>query len=300
MNVPSRRAILRVSLLAIALLFTSQLVHAQAAGPQPILLWPDGAPGALGSDDVDKPSIIPFIATGADKVPTAVIVCPGGSYSHLSMQKEGTDVAKWLNERGISAFVLKYRLGPKYHHPIEIGDAQRAIRYVRLHAKEYGYDANRIGIWGFSAGGHLAATAGTHFDAGKSDSGDPIERQSSRPDFMILAYPVITFTEPFAHKGSRDALLGTNPDPALIELLSNEKHVTKDTPPAFLFHTSEDKTVPVENSVMFYLALHEAGVPAEMHIFQKGNHGVGLAPTDPALSIWPDILGAWLKVQGLR
>jgi acetyl esterase/lipase len=300
MRISRRAAMFRTALLAIALLLASRTAHAQSTEPQPILLWPGGAPGALGTDDVDRPSLTPFIATGPEKVTTAVIVCPGGSYSHLSFQKEGTDVAKWLNQLGISAFVLKYRLGPKYHHPIEIGDAQRAIRYVRLHAKEYGYDANRIGIWGFSAGGHLASTAGTHFDAGKSDAADPIERQSSRPDFMILAYPVITFTEPYAHHGSRDALLGTNPDPALIDLLSNEKQVTKQTPPAFLFHTSEDKTVPVENSVMFYSALQKAGVPAEMHIFQKGNHGVGLAPTDPVLFIWPDILGAWLKVQGLR
>src|SRR5580704_1271650 len=192
MRILARKTLLRFSLLAVALLLASPLVHAQAADAQPILLWPDGAPGALGAEDVDKPSLTPFIATGAGKVPTAVIVCPGGSYSHLSFQKEGTDVAKWLNQLGISAFVLKYRLGPKYHHPIEIGDAQRAIRYVRLHARENGYDANHIGIWGFSAGGHLASTAGTHFDGGKSDSFDPIERQSSRPDFMILAYPVIT------------------------------------------------------------------------------------------------------------
>jgi acetyl esterase/lipase len=195
---------------------------------------------------------------------------------------------------------LKYRLGQKYHHPIELGDAQRAIRYVRLHAAEYGYDPNRIGIWGFSAGGHLASSTGTHFDAGMPDARDSIDHQSSRPDFMILAYPVITFTEPYLHRGSRDFLLGIHPDPALIELLSNEKHVTKDTPPTFLFHTSEDKTVPVENSVYFYLALQKAGVPAEMHIYQKGSHGVGLAQSDPILKSWPDRLADWLKVQGLR
>jgi len=300
MSISERKTFLRTFLCAIAFLLSCQIAHAQSAEPQPVLLWPDGAPGALGTDDVDRPTLAPFIVTGSGKVSTAVIVCPGGSYSHLSMQKEGTDIAKWLNQLGISAFVLKYRLGPKYHHPIELGDAQRAIRYVRLHAKEYGYDANHVGIWGFSAGGHLASTTGTHFDPGMPDAADPIERQSSRPDFMILAYPVITFTEPYAHHGSRDALLGANPDPALIDLLSNELHVTKETPPAFLFHTSEDKTVPVQNSVMFYLALQKAGVPAEMHIFQKGNHGVGLAPADPVLFIWPDILGAWLKVQGLR
>ncbi len=290
----------RAALLTIAFLLAAQLAHAQAGAPHAILLWPDGAPGALGTADEDQPSLTPFIVSGARAVPTAVIVCPGGSYTALSFEKEGTDAAKRLNEHGISAFVLKYRLGPKYHHPIELGDAQRAIRFVRLHAKEYGYAANRIGIWGFSAGGHLASTAGTHFDAGKPDAADPIERQSSRPDFMILAYPVITLKEPYAHLGSRANLLGDHPDPALIALLSNETQVTKDTPPTFLFHTSEDKVVPVENSVMFYLALQKAGVPAEMHIFQKGDHGVGLAETDPVLFIWPDILGAWLKVQGLR
>ena len=219
---------LRTFLCAILFFGVSAAIHAQAAGsqttgPQTVLLWPDGAPGAMGNEDIDKPSLTIYPASGAEKVPTAVIICPGGSYIHLSMEKEGSDVAKWLNERGITAFVLKYRLGPKYHHPIELGDGQRAIRYVRLHAKDYGYDEKRIGIWGFSAGGHLASTTGTHFDAGKANASDPIERQSSRPDFMILAYPVITFTTPYLHQGSRDNLLGKDPDPALIELLSNEK-----------------------------------------------------------------------------
>jgi acetyl esterase/lipase len=291
---------LRVFFCAILLLGVGAAVHAQAAVPQTILLWPDGAPGALGKEDIDKPSLIVFPTNGAEKVPTAVIICPGGSYGHLSMEKEGSDVAKWLNERGITAFVLKYRLGPKYHHPIEIGDAQRAIRYARLHAKDYGYDEKRIGIWGFSAGGHLASTAGTHFDSGKVDASDPIDRQSSRPDFMILAYPVITFTMPYLHQGSRDNLLGKDPDPALIELLSNEKHVTADTPPTFLFHTTDDKTVPVENSVYFYLALRKAGVRAEIHIYEKGSHGLGLAPGDPVVKSWVDRLADWLNVEGLR
>jgi acetyl esterase/lipase len=290
---------MRTFFCTILLLGASAAMHAQAA-PQTILLWPDGAPGASGNEDVDKPSLTIYPVSSTEKVPTAVIICPGGSYVHLAMEKEGSDVAKWLNERGITAFVLKYRLGPKYHHPIEMGDAQRAIRYVRLHAKDYGYDEKRIGIWGFSAGGHLASTTGTQFDAGKVDSTDPIERQSSRPDFMILAYPVITFTAPYLHQESRDNLLGQDPDPALIELLSNEKHVTADTPPTFLFHTTEDKAVPVENSVYFYLALRKAGVRAEMHIYEKGNHGLGLAPGDPVARSWPDRLADWLKVEGFR
>jgi acetyl esterase/lipase len=274
------------------------LASAQSPAPKPIPLWPNGAPGAEGTADIDVPTITAYPAS-QNKVPTAVIVFPGGGYVHLSMTHEGSEIAEWLNRLGVSAFVLKYRLGPKYHHPIELGDAQRAIRYVRAHASDYGIDPQRIGIWGFSAGGHLASTAGTHFDAGKPDSADLIDRQSSRPDFMILAYPVITFHETFPHRGSRDYLLGKNPDPALIDLLSNEDHVTKDTPPTFLFHTSDDPVVPVQNSIFFYLALQKAQVPAEMHIYQHGPHGVGLAKGLPELSTWPTLLANWLKLRGL-
>ena len=281
----------------LAFLLGSMCLAAQS--PKTILLWPNGAPGVKGDADIDKPDLTLYIAS-QNKVPTGIIVCPGGGYVHLAMSYEGTDVAKWLNTMGISAFVLKYRLGPKYHHPAELDDAQRAIRYVRAHAAEFGIDPHHIGIWGFSAGGHLASTAGTHFDNGTPNSADPIDRESSRPDFMILAYPVITFEEPYAHRGSRDALLGPNPDPALVELLSNEEQVTKDTPPTFLFHTSDDPVVPVQNSVLFYLALRRAGVPAEMHIYEHGRHGVGLAQDSPELSTWPTLLANWLKLRGLR
>ncbi len=294
------RSLTKIFVCAVLFLGAGATIHAQSAAPQIVLLWPDGAPGAMGNEDADKPWLTIFPASGAERVPTAVIICPGGSYLRLSMDKEGSDVAKWLNERGITAFVLKYRLGPKYHHPVELRDAQRAIRYVRSHAKDYGYDEKRIGIWGFSAGGHLASTTGTHFDGGKSDAADPIERQSSRPDFMILAYPVITLAPPYVHLGSRNALLGRDPDAALIELLSNEKQVTADTPPTFIIQTTEDQLVPGENSIYFYLALRKAGVPAEMHIFQKGEHGAGLAPNDPVLKTWPDLLADWLKVEGFR
>lgn len=265
-----------------------------------VLLWPNGAPLAQGTADEDKPALALYPATGDHKISTGVIVCPGGGYAHLSMDKEGTLIAEWLNHLGINAFVLKYRLGPKYHHPVELGDAQRAIRYVRANASSLGVDPARIGIWGFSAGGHLASTTGTHFDSGNASAADPIDRQGSRPDFMILSYPVITMQEPFVHKGSLHMLLGAEPDPALVQLLSNEQQVTSNTPPTFLFHTTEDKTVPVENSVNFYLALRKAGVPAEMHIYLKGAHGVGLAPADPILSTWPAHLADWLKVQGFR
>ncbi len=263
------------------------------------LLWPGGAPGALGSEDRDKPSITIRLADSAKANGTAVIVCPGGGYGNLAMDHEGAQVAAWLNNLGISAFILKYRLGPIYHHPAPLQDAQRAIRTVRSRAKEFGIDPNRIGIWGFSAGGHLASTTGTHFDDGQSNASDPIDRLSSRPDFMILAYPVISLTTEYVHKGSRKNLLGDPYDPALAEQLSNEKQVTSRTPPTFLFHTDDDAGVPVENSVLFFLALKKAKVPAEMHIYQKGKHGVGLAQSDPVLSTWPDRLKDWLQIRGL-
>jgi acetyl esterase/lipase len=263
------------------------------------LLWPGGAPGALGSEDRDKPSITIRLADSAKANGTAVIVCPGGGYGSLAMDHEGAQVAAWLNNLGVSAFILKYRLGPVYHHPAPLQDAQRAIRTVRSRAKEFAIDPNRIGIWGFSAGGHLASTTGTHFDDGQSSASDPIDRLSSRPDFMILAYPVISLTTDYVHKGSRKNLLGDPYDPALAEQLSNEKQVTSRTPPTFLFHTDDDAGVPVENSVLFFLALKKAKVPAEMHIYQKGKHGVGLAQSDPVLSTWPDRLKDWLQIRGL-
>jgi len=271
---------------------------AQPRGPQPEPLWPNGAPGAQGTADDDIPTLTAFVVPAARSTGTAVVVAPGGGYLHLAMEKEGTDVARWLNSLGVSAFVLKYRLGPKYRHPIELGDAQRAIRKVRARADEYHIKPDRVGIMGFSAGGHLASTAGTHYDAGNASAADPIDRMSSRPDFLVLCYPVISFGQ-YAHRGSERALLGDNPDPKLVELLSNELQVNAQTPPTFLFHTSDDGTVPVENSILFYSALKKAGVPAEMHIYEHGPHGVGLAPTDEALSSWPARLADWLRVRGL-
>ena len=266
------------------------------SGPSPELLWPNGAPGAFGTADEDKPSITPYLAKSPNG--TAVIVCPGGGYQNLAMDHEGVQIAKWLNSLGISAFVLKYRLGPKYHHPAMINDAQRAIRTVRTWATSSHIQPDRIGIWGFSAGGHLASTAATHFDSGDPNAVDAVDRAGSRPDFAILAYPVISLGE-FAHVGSRNNLLGKTPDPKLVEDLSNDQRVTAQTPPTFLFHTTADATVPVENSVRFYLALRKAGVPAEMHIFQNGPHGVGLAPTDATLSAWGGLLANWLRERGL-
>jgi acetyl esterase/lipase len=200
---------------------------------------------------------------------------------------------------GVTAFVLKYRLGPRYRHPIELGDAQRALRLVRARAQDFGIAADRIGMLGFSAGGHLTATAGTLFEAGKSDAPDAIDRVSSRPDFLVLGYPVISFDPAISHGGSVRNLLGENPDPKLIERLSADLQVTAATPPTFLFHTNADTGVVPENSVRFYLALRRAKVPAEMHIFENGPHGVGLALGDPALSAWPQLLAAWLRGRGL-
>jgi acetyl esterase/lipase len=276
---------------------TASAVSQGGAG-KTMLLWPAGAPGALGDEDVDKPSLTVFLPVAANATKTGVVVAPGGSYMHVATEKEGFAYARWLNERGVAAFVLTYRLGPKYHHPVELGDAQRAIRMVRAHATEWDVATDHVGMWGSSAGGHLAATAGTKFDWGKADASDPIDRQGSRPDFLILSYPVITLEEPELHRLSLKNLLGDTPDPKLVDSLSAETQVTKETPPTFLFTTTDDKTVPVMNSVMFYSALVKAGVPVEMHIFQHGGHGAGLAPSNPALSVWPDLLAKWMRERG--
>lgn len=289
---------MRITRVLAGLLFTMSVALAQDE-TKTLLLWPDGAPGALGTADADKPSITIYTPRTSTKDATAVIVCPGGGYGALAMNHEGRQIANWLNSYGIVAFVLKYRLGPRYHHPIEMGDAQRAVRMVRARAKEFGVAPDRIGAWGFSAGGHLASTIGTHFDAANANGSDPIDAVSSRPDFLILAYPVISFTTPYTHKGSLKNLLGDSPDKALVESLSNELQVTAQTPPTFLFSTNADTGVPAENAVLFYLALRKAKVPAELHVFQNGPHGVGLGNTDPALAEWPVTLANWLRVRGL-
>ncbi len=268
-----------------------------ANGPAPMLLWANGAPGAVGDANDDKPTITAYIPA-SNPTKTAVIVAPGGGYTHLSMAKEGSDVAAWLNAHGVAAFVLKYRLGPKYHNPLELGDAKRAIRTVRADAAQYGIAPDHIGMWGFSAGGHLTASAGTMFDAGNATAADAIEQQSSRPDFLVLAYPVITMQDPYVHKGSRTYLLGDAPTQELMDALSPEMHVTAQTPPTFLFTTTDDKTVPVLNSIMFYSALVKAGVPAEMHVFQHGAHGSGLAPANPQLTVWTELLIKWMRERG--
>lgn len=270
-----------------------------AADQKVELLWPDGAPGAAGTEAADKPSITIWPAPSDKANGCAVVVCPGGGYGGLADTYEGHEVAQWLNTLGVTGVVLKYRLAPRYKHPAPLQDAQRAIRMVRARASEWKVDPKRVGILGFSAGGHLASTAATHFDDGKADASDPIEKQGCRPDFAVLCYPVISFTTPFVHAGSRKNLLGDNPDEALVKSLSNELQVTEKTPPTFLFHTAEDGPVPSENSVLFYMALRKAKVPAEMHIYEKGQHGVGLGGKDPVLSTWPGRCADWMRGRGL-
>lgn len=299
-GVPGAR---RVPLLTIAVLIgvaAALPLHAQTVvdDSASISLWPAGAPGAVGVTPADQPAITPYFPAPDHATGTGVIVYPGGGYSHLATDKEGTQVAHWLNSLGVAAFVVRYRLGPRYHSPSMQQDALRAVRVVRAHARAWHLAPDRIGVIGFSAGGHMASTAGTHFDAGDARSADPVERASSRPDFMMLAYPVITMTEPYAHRGSRTELLGGAPSTADVEAASNELHVTAQTPPTFLVATSDDATVPVENSLMFYRALHEARVPAELHLFEHGHHGFGLAATDPVLSRWPALAAAWLGAHG--
>jgi acetyl esterase/lipase len=269
------------------------------AEPQTFPLWEHGAPGAVGDLDEDKPTLTYYSPVTPSETRTAVIVAPGGSYRFLASNHEGRQVANWLNAMNVTAFVLKYRLGPRYHHPIELGDAQRAIRLVRSRAAEFGIAPDRIGIMGFSAGGHLASTAETKFDAGNAGAPDPVDCVSSRPDFAILGYPVISMSAASTHQGSATNLLGENASAKLREELSGELHVTPQTPPTFLFSTSEDTLVPPENSVAFYLALHKAGVPAELHVFEKGPHGVGLDLGDPSTGEWPALLRNWLRVRGL-
>jgi acetyl esterase/lipase len=294
------RALLSLFLLAFAVSSAAQppATPPLMQEPQTILLWPAGAPGALGQDDRDKPAITVYMPSVTTGPMTAVIIAPGGSYARLSMNNEGRLPAAYLNSLGIAAFVLRYRLGPAYHHPIELGDAQRAIRTVRSRAAEWHIAADRIGIMGFSAGGHLASSASTHVDAGTADAVDPIDRVSSRPDFAVLGYPVISFVEPFTHQGSKTNLLGEHPDPALARSLSSETQVTASTPPTFIYHTNADTVVPVENAIAYFLALRKAAVPAEMHVFRDGPHGSGLAQQDPALAEWPRLLANWLRVGG--
>lgn len=257
-------------------------------------LWTGAPPGAIQTRDEEIPTLIWFAAprpTGA-----VIVVCPGGGYANLA-DHEGAPVARWLNSVGVTAAVLRYRRAP-HRHPTPLNDAARALRIVRHQAEGLQLDPQRVGILGFSAGGHLAATLSTHYDDGDPQAHDPVERYSSRPDLSILLYPVITFHDDYAHRGSRENLLGPAPGAAEVWDLSNENRVTPRTPPAFLFHTFDDAAVPVENSFLYARALRRAGVEVELHTYATGRHGVGLASSDPALSTWPTLCERWLGRHG--
>ena len=276
-------------------------------------LWNGNIPNSQQSDEheisdttnavrisyVQNPDIAVYLPSKKNANGKAVIICPGGGYSYVVYDFEGSDVAKFFNSQGIAAIVLKYRLPVsksnivRYESPLL--DVKRAMRLTRYHASEWNIKKDEIGIMGFSAGGHLASTLGTHFDYGNKNSNDPVEKMSCRPDFMILMYPVITFTQSFMHKGSRDALLGTSPDSSLIKYFSNELQVREDTPPTFIVHASDDGAVPVENSLVFYKALIDKGISAEMHIYPKGGHGFSLATWDDHLHSWTQRCIEWLK-----
>lgn len=278
------------SLFAFVALSSGLSAHSAEA----ILLWPNGAPGALGSEAKDIPTLTPYlaepsvVATGA-----AIVICPGGGYGGLASH-EGKDYALWLNQNGVAGFVLKYRLGSAgYRHPRMLEDVARAVRLVRARAADWKVDPKRVGVMGSSAGGHLASTLLTHFGEGHPHAEDVIERHSSRPDLGILCYPVITMGK-FTHQGSKSNLLGKDPSPELVRLLSNELQVTPQTPPTFLWHTVEDTAVPVENSLDFAAAVRKAGVPFDLHVYQKGRHGIGLGNGHP----WTKDCLYWLKEQG--
>ncbi|KQW46689.1 MULTISPECIES: alpha/beta hydrolase [unclassified Roseateles] len=296
--------------------------HARAAPPNVLPLWPEGVPaamradapaarGELGPERVDANGAIanvsvPTLTVVAPAVDrhspphgTAVILCPGGGYRYLSWQHEGLQYAAWLSTLGITTFILKSRL-QEWGHPAPLQDVLRAIRLVRSRAAEFGIAPNRIGVMGSSAGGHLAASASTLFDHADGRTGAALDNNvNARPDFAALVYPVITMTDPAAHAGSRRSLLGDKPSPALLALTSLEQQVSKDTPPTLLLHTQRDKTVPVDNSILYYQALTRAGVPAELYVFEQGGHGIGMRDGFGTASAWPRHAEDWLRQRGL-
>jgi acetyl esterase/lipase len=279
------------------LCFVAVTAFAQAQNAFP--LWPGTAPGALGKSSNDMPTLTAYLPSQEKTSGAAIVIFPGGGYGALAAH-EGNDYALYLNQQGVTAFVLQYRLGTHgYRHPVMLQDAQRAIRVVRARANEWRIDPRRVGVMGSSAGGHLASTLLTHFDAGKADDSDPIERQSCRPDLGVLCYPVITLGE-LTHQGSKKNLLGDNPPEDLVKLLSNELQVTKETPPCFIWHTWEDSAVKVENALMFATALRRAGVPFDLHVYERGKHGLGLNDKAPFSNPhpWARDLIFWLQVRG--
>lgn len=303
MSFPSHLCV-RAGLFALLTLPFSAL----AAEPAVIPLWPEGVPGLRAdatpeklenarASNVHHPSLTVYPAPADKATGAAVIICPGGGYVRLSMENEGSRVAEWLNSIGVTAFVLKYRM-VEYGHPAPLRDALRAVRLVRSRSGEFGVETDRIGLIGFSAGGHLAASAGTLFDSPDGRTGAALDTVSARPDFLMLMYPVITLQDPFAHAGSRNALLGVRATPEQVAAMSLESRVTTATPPTFLVHTQEDTAVPIENSLGFYRALRAAGVPAEVHLYQKGPHGFGMRKDLGQTSAWIDRAEEWMRGHG--
>jgi len=274
-------------LLVVTLL--APIVHAER-----VKLLPPGDPSIVAGEDNEKDPIEPtidiYLAPKGKATGTAVVVLPGGGYGSLAMDHEGKQIAEFYNAHGVAAFVTRYRHAKRYQHPIPMQDAQRALRYVRANAAKFGVKPDRIGVMGFSAGGHLAATVSTQFET--------VDGISSRPDFSVLCYPVISFVE-FTHLGSRKNLLGENPPEELVKKMSAELNVSKETPPTFLFHTDADTGVPSENSILYYRALRQNKIPAEMHIYRPGKHGLGLAKSFPQVSTWSTLLVNWMDGLGL-
>jgi acetyl esterase/lipase len=290
----------RFALMLAVFFSTSAITRAADRVP----LWEGSAPGQLaeGEDresDPLRPTLDIYLPSPDKAVGTGVVICPGGGYGGLMTTYEGGEVAEFFAERGVAGFVLRYRHAPRYRHPIPGQDVSRAIRLVRAHAERYGLQPDRIGVMGFSAGGHLAATAATQWDRGAADAADPVDRVSSRPDFAVLCYPVISMVGPSAHSGSRRNLLGEDPAPELVQRMSLETQVDQQTPPVFLLQTDQDKVVPAENSLLFVLALRRAGVPVELHLFESGPHGIGLNRGPEQTRAWPDLLIAWMQHRGL-
>jgi len=281
-------------LLVIAAVLFSEFTLMNAA---PLPLWPSAAPGALGEKPQDIPTLTAFLPPAEIRTGATMLILPGGGYGGLASH-EGKGYAEWLVSKGVTCYVLQYRLGSHgYRHPVMLNDAARGLRMVRAFARHDGLDPARIGIMGSSAGGHLASTLLTHFDAGNPDATDPIERESSRPDLGILCYPVISLGE-FTHQGSKHNLLGDNPPDELVKLLSNELQVTAATPPCFIWHTADDGAVPVENALLFASALRKANVPFDLHIYAHGRHGLGLPTTNKDAPPWDADCLYWLGLRG--
>jgi acetyl esterase/lipase len=282
-------------LLAFLLLFASVpgLLGAQTSVSKTLNVYPGAVPGALGHADADRPTIDVYLPA-ANPTHTAVLVIPGGSYSKVVADREGAAPAEWLAQRGVAAFVLHYRVAP-YRYPAPIADAERAMRLLRSQADSFGFSPDHLGAWGFSAGGHATSILATLFDNGVPASPDSVEHSSDRPDFVILAYPVISMKPDFGHGDSRQHLLGPMPDPALVALLSAEDHVTPTSPPGFVFTTDDDDVVPSQNSMLYVAACQRSGVPVEFHMFEHGHHGVDLAEHLPPLHLWTLLLESWMR-----